>query len=522
MLFLWLLALLITALMTGPVTVLNALMPDGPWSYLVPLLAFVAVEAVLTTQWLMRPQQRQLSHFQYRLAEGVFLLLTVRLLTWIIGGINPTGAVLLEYWLNPISFLDATFVLYTITVLITWQESAFLARLWLRLPLDEGEQMTLSDRSSLSPLDNDRRLRHSDRAALSGQFFTHWVYGGVVLLVCTALVSLDVAELAEPFSLRTLNRLGVPPLLLTALLVYLLVGLWLYSQTRWQVLKVRWSVARTTIQPGLEQTWSRSVGWLIAGVALAAAFLPIGSTFGIARILQFIVFIIVGLAQLLVFLVIFLLNLPLLLLNEPGGNEPELIEPLNLTPPELALPTPPPSGPNLLANGLFWLVLIALTVVAIIFFWRERGFSLGGGSLNQWWQALLAMWRAWWSGFRGRVTTLAQALQRGREPDTAVTPSPWGFLHLNALSPREQIRYFYLAAVRRAGEKGVERGKAETPLEFAQDLQKTWPEAEAEISELTDAFLQARYTPQPITPEDVGPVKRTWKRIKASLRRRAN
>ena len=522
MLFLWLLALLITALMTGPVTVLNALIPDGPWSYLVPLLAFVAVETMLTTQWLMRPQQRQLNHLRYRVAEGVFLLLIVRLLTWAVSGINPTGPILLSYWLEPLTFLDAAFVFYAILVLITWQESAFLAGLWLRLPLDEGEQMTLSDRSSLSPMDNDRRLRHSDRAAQSGQFFTHWVYGGVVLLVCTALVSLDVAELAEPFSLRTLNRLGVPPLLLTALLVYLLVGLWLYSQTRWQVLKVRWSVARTSIQPGLEKTWSRSVGWLIAGVALAAAFLPIGSTFGIARILQFILFIIVGLAQLLVFLVIFLLNLPLLLLSEPGGNEPELIEPLNLTPPELVLPVPPPGGPNLLANGLFWLVLIGLTVAAILFFWRERGFSLGGGSLSQWWQALLTMWRAWWSGFRGRVTILAQALQRGREPVSSESTSPWGFFRLSTLSPREQIRYFYLATVRRAGEKGVERGQAETPLEFAQDLKQTWPEAEAEITELTDAFLQARYTPQPLTPEDVGPVKRTWKRVKASLRRRAN
>ena len=56
---------------------------------LVPLLAFIAAETMLTTRWLARPQQRLLSRTQYRLAELVFLLLLIRFLTWIIGDVNP-------------------------------------------------------------------------------------------------------------------------------------------------------------------------------------------------------------------------------------------------------------------------------------------------------------------------------------------------------------------------------------------------------------------------------------------------
>jgi hypothetical protein len=95
---------------------------------------------------------------------------------------------------------------------------------------------------------------------------------------------------------------------------------------------------------------------------------------------------------------------------------------------------------------------------------------------------------------------------------------PWNFIRLNALSAREQIRYFYLSTVRRAGERGVPRDRSETPSEFAADLKENWPEAEGDIEALTDAFLHARYSRQEI--EDVSPVKQTWKRVKSSLRRR--
>jgi hypothetical protein len=57
-------------------------------------------------------------------------------------------------------------------------------------------------------------------------------------------------------------------------------------------------------------------------------------------------------------------------------------------------------------------------------------------------------------------------------------------------------------------------------LEFAQDLKENWPDAAVDVETLTDAFLQARYSPQPIESEQVHPIKEHWKRLRARLRRR--
>ncbi len=88
----------------------------------------------------------------------------------------------------------------------------------------------------------------------------------------------------------------------------------------------------------------------------------------------------------------------------------------------------------------------------------------------------------------------------------------------HSLSPREQIRYFYLSTVHRAGEQGVPRADNETPLEYVRDLKEQWPEAQSELDELTQAFVEARYSPQPIDRSAVARVKEEWKRIRERLR----
>ncbi|MCZ7673481.1 MAG: DUF4129 domain-containing protein [Chloroflexi bacterium] len=53
------------------------------------------------------------------------------------------------------------------------------------------------------------------------------------------------------------------------------------------------------------------------------------------------------------------------------------------------------------------------------------------------------------------------------------------------------------------------RQESETPLEFAADLKTNWPDAQEEIDELTDAFLQARYSAIEIEETDIPPLKKT-------------
>ncbi len=102
---------------------------------------------------------------------------------------------------------------------------------------------------------------------------------------------------------------------------------------------------------------------------------------------------------------------------------------------------------------------------------------------------------------RGRVRQVSDAIPdrlRGLRPDTVWPAGPDSarrrFLRLNGLSPREQIMYFYLSTVKRAGEQGC-RAAGETPAEYATDLKQHWPDTEMDVDDLTSAFIEARYSP---------------------------
>jgi hypothetical protein len=90
---------------------------------------------------------------------------------------------------------------------------------------------------------------------------------------------------------------------------------------------------------------------------------------------------------------------------------------------------------------------------------------------------------------------------------------------LGRLTPRERVQYFYLAMVRRGGQRGIPRKPSQTPSEYAATLESQLPDVDAEIGSLTDAFTEARYSRHDVTPEQASLVQRIWDRIKATLRR---
>ena len=209
--------------------------------------------------------------------------------------------------------------------------------------------------------------------------------------------------------------------------------------------------------------------------------------------------------------------------TEPAEPPPSFEEVLaQRQPPELP-PATPDNTLTLLISSLFWAVLVFVLISALLFFLRERGVTFNRGALRRAWQLWVAWLRTLWQGFETQVVELRQSLRlprRAREEAEETAVSPWRFVRVNALSPREQIRYFYLSVVRRAGDKGVMRGPSETPLEYIQDLTSEWPEEADDISQLTDAFLEARYAARPIEKTRADAVKGTWKQVKASIRGR--
>jgi len=105
-----------------------------------------------------------------------------------------------------------------------------------------------------------------------------------------------------------------------------------------------------------------------------------------------------------------------------------------------------------------------------------------------------------------------------RVPQRGSLGMPWRFFRLGAVSPRERILYYYLSIVRRAGQRGFPRQRAQTPYEYGAVLAPNLPQAQQEMAVLTQAFVEARYSRQVIARDQARCVRADWERVKAAVR----
>lgn len=524
----FLLAVLVSALLTGLISVVRAVAPGPAWRWLLPVVFFVALESVITTHWLRHPDRRQLNRGAYRLAEYVVIALVLRLLTWMLAGGLPGLEAWRGYLLSPLSFIDGTYFVFLLSAFFAWERGITFSTLFDRLALSHAEVAYYSlPRRQQRERAHDRPI-NLERSTVFSSLIQQWVGGGFLLVLAAAMTTVNVAAIVSERTVQNVSRLGLPTEMLAALLVYFLLGLWLISQARLTMIRARWIADGVEAPAAITRTWNRAVLLLLLAVALVAGFLPIGSTFPIARLLELLMGLAVGLVQLLFFIFSSLIFLLMSLLGMAQEVESEPPPPPQMTPAPEVVPQAGPLSETavLVLGGLFWIVVAVIALLALAFFLQDRGYRLEATTLRRWWKQLRTWLRTFWRGASRQATTLTRAvrvrLRRGEPGAGKEARTPWRFIRVNALPPREQVRYFYLSTVRRASEKGVERAPGETPSEYVQDLQENWPEAEGEIEALTGAFLRARYSRQSFSGEDVNPVKRLWKRVRAALRRRTD
>lgn len=518
----FLIAFTVLALFVGVLVLVSHIFVGLPWLATWPLIFFVCLEGVYTTLWLAHPQQRRVVRIEYRVAEGVVLALVVRLYTWFL---LPQSLPLVSHWTEyikrPFSLFDDLFFIVTLGIgLVAWFYTISYAHLFNALAVSEGEAHYHSLPPALKQTLTHQRPILLNRAELVEKLSSQWLWGGVILTVCAAMVSFNLQEVTFK-NLFSLPRLGIPAEVVAALVLYFLAGFGLLSQGRLALVNSRWLMDGVAKSPAIERSWQRYSLWLVGGAAVVAAFLPIGSTLAIGRILQLLIGGIILIVNLFAALLTALMLLVLSLFGRPAETyyQDEAIQIEQLIPQEPVAPVILNETSGWVPGIFFWVFITVLVVVAIWFFLHDRGFSFNSETIAQFWQTVTAWWRAVWRGVARQAASVRQTIERVlKRPSSAPNTPPWKFIRLNALSPREQIRYFYLAAVRRAGEQGVERQPAETPLEFTQDLANAWPEAKEDVDLLTDAFLAARYSPQPIEKTAVNPIKAGWKRLKNRFR----
>jgi hypothetical protein len=517
---------LITCLATSVLAIIGSMSDPIPWRALILLSFIVALESIYTTFWLHDPDRRLLSNVAYRAAELVVIVLLTRLFTWAAAGNWPTGDRLRDIQQSPIELFDPYFIIALLLMIFVWQQAALVAQIFDQLAISEAEAsfhaLPFSARKALA---EDRPARLF-RAGLVREFFQRWIWGGVALAIFTALGTLDLAAVREG-SFSNLVSLGLRPELLAALIAYFIVGFWLLSQARLAMLNARWLAEDIIKEEELASVWRRRSLVVLLGVALLAAFVPIGSTMPIGRILDLVVYGVVYVAGLIFYLVTFLLIALFALLGRtPERQEEELPLALDevLTQTQPQQPPPPPSETTTLILGIiFWSVMLTVTLVALAFYLRERGYTFNARLLRQLWREFTAWLAQIGGGLRLKIDDLWPAGRKKAPGETAVSaassPPWWERLWPGRLSPRERVRYYYLALVRQAGSLGVARQQHETPLEYERPLHDAWPDTAQEVEAMTQAFLHARYSRRPVDDEEAGAVETTWKALKPRLKR---
>ena len=506
-------ALMVTAQCAGMVALLDIVFPDRPWLALTILTFAVSLAGVYGTNWLVLHGHFIISPTIYRIGEFVMVVAVVRVVAWLALDSWPDLALLRAYVADPLVFFDGPFALMAMVTIFAWQRGLMIGDLFCHMAIGESEADAYADaaRGAKQPITRDR-------APMLDAYFRTWLWGGAFLLLCAG---------ATTFTLPDLARSDAPLRadMVAALLAYAVIGFWLLSQGRLAVMNERWMVfgMKTRAVTGLR--WQRSSLRLLLAVMVVAAFLPWGSTMPITEILNTLLiggFIVMQAMHALVTLVIvgFLALLGFDLSSTIDPTTVKLPEPFSVTERE---DSGQGAGDGLLAGSLFWFAIGIPAIAAVYFFLRDRGYMLDGAGLRRFWRVFVERLRALLRGVANEVEDIRIAIQTALGVDLGAKPSrsaPWRFIRVNALPPREQVRYFYLSILRHAGKRGVERHSHQTPHEYAADLGARWPDARGDAEALTAAFQVARYTRADIAAGDAGAARTIWKRLRAALKRR--
>ena len=179
---------------------------------------------------------------------------------------------------------------------------------------------------------------------------------------------------------------------------------------------------------------------------------------------------------------------------------------------------------EMIAGSMFWIMVCVAAVFAIIVFLRDRGYVFDWETAAGLWRGFRRWFLAMLRGVAAEVDDIRIAIQnvlRVEPRVAAAETSRWRFIRVNALAPRDQVRYFYFSALRHAARRWIGRLDHQTPLEFAGDLAAHWPDARPDSDALTTAFLTARYTRETIDETEAGVARALWKRLRSALKHKA-
>lgn len=511
--------LLAGSTVVAPVALLRAL---SGWrlGYAFPLAVFAGLLGVVTTLRLGRPELRDRRGILFRLGEILFLVVLTRLSIFMFSTGWPTVADLNLWLLHPAAFLSAQMLLVGVLVVLAWALAVAVTSDFQELAIQPDEVAARESHSWGEPESYARALRPISRQDILVRFAARWTWGGLPVVALAGLSRVNIVESGKLLRFG-LGELGLPPDVLAGMLCYFLSGLFLLSDARLAVLRGQWYNQHVEVAAPVFRRWHWNSLFVLLAVAALALLLPIGSTGPLTRALEWVLALLVRIGMVVGFVFSTLLMLLLYPLRWlfAGGSEEAAPAPGPLELPTQAEVVSRMQIPEWVRGAAVW-VIVALVGGYLLF-----NFLRGHGLLKGRWFAWAYNLRYWWrarrsqldAALQGGLNALRERLRRSRAGELAlVRPRR---RRLDRMIARERVRYYYLRAAERAAARGQGRPAHKTPLEYERDLEAAWPDAETDVHELTEAFLDARYAPREIAETEVPAVQEAWRRVMKALRR---
>lgn len=374
---------------------------------------------------------------------------------------------------------------------------------------------TLKDLERINEPPEQNRRYVPPIETLTERFF----WGGMALLIIAGITRIGIAALLN------LSHPPVPGIVLNVL-VYFLLGLVMLGHIHFTWLYQKWQTAEIRVAEGLAGRWIRYSLAFIGLATLAAFLLPTGYTVNLldtaSIILSILVYVVVLLFQ-LIMLIITLLLTPLIMLF---GNKTTIPPPLDIP---LYEPLQESGGGaalgwfEIVKSLLFWIVMLGMIFYVVRSYLHDHPELPEAVTTLKVFRALCNFLLALWRRLAGLAEAINERIPRGLSLQwirmrSKPTEAGFRFFRLGALSPRERVLYYYLSTLHRAGRLGFPRHRSQTPHEYNVALEPHLPEAQQEMTLLTRAFVEARYSQHTVDRQQEKRVRAVWQQVKAALR----
>ena len=305
--------------------------------------------------------------------------------------------------------------------------------------------------------------------------------------------------------------------------IYFMVSLILISQTQFALLQTRWLWQGLPVSPEIGGSWIKYGLLFFAILAAVVIVLPTQYTVGLFDMLRYIIEFLSSIFSFLLILITLPLTLLMSLLSFLNGSQAQPSTLPFQMPPQSNTPVAPIPWLDLLRSLAFWVIFLAIIFLAIRYYLTQNQplwDAITGFSCFRW---IANIWSGFWKWIKGTnhqvISIIRQEIHRLQEtrpfPNRAIPK----FYNLRQMNPRARIIQDYLALLKVSSQQGLGRKPSQTPYQYEKHLQEAVPDVQDDMSNLTEVFIEARYSQHPIGETQSRRASTLLDRIKAIIMR---